>query len=196
MKIIITSNSRSLRRALCTLLLGIAGLWAMPRSANAQQLYVGQYDVTNTVGEYSATTGAVNTNFSTITGLNGPAGLALSGNDLFVANYGGGSGTTVGEYDATTGGAAINPSFITGLNDPWGLVLSGNDLFVSNAGGTTVGEYNATTGAAIKASFITGLSAPTGLLVTPVPEPSPCSMIAVGGAALLGIMLRKRQRTA
>jgi len=35
-KTIITSNSRPLRHALCTLLLGIAALWAMPRSAMAQ----------------------------------------------------------------------------------------------------------------------------------------------------------------
>ena len=31
-----TSNSGPLRRALCTLLLGIAALWAMPRNASAQ----------------------------------------------------------------------------------------------------------------------------------------------------------------
>ena len=42
MKTIITSNSRPLRRALCTLFLGIAALWAMLRSAQAQLLYVGQ----------------------------------------------------------------------------------------------------------------------------------------------------------
>ena len=36
MKTIITSNSRPLRRALCTLLVGVAALWAMPRSASAQ----------------------------------------------------------------------------------------------------------------------------------------------------------------
>lgn len=37
-------------------------------------------------------------------------GLALSGNHLFVANYG---ISTVGEYKATTG-AAINANFVTG----------------------------------------------------------------------------------
>lgn len=42
MNTIITSNSRSLRRALCTLLLGIAALRAMLRNAQAQLLYVGQ----------------------------------------------------------------------------------------------------------------------------------------------------------
>ena len=43
---------------------------------------------------------------------------------------------------------------------------------------------------------IMGLNRPTGLLVASVPEPSTWSMIAVGGVALLGIMLRKKHRTA
>jgi hypothetical protein len=68
---------------------------------------------------------------------------------------------------------------------------------VLNAGSGTVGEYNATTGAAINANLITGLTNPYGLAVAPVPEPSAWSMIAaVGGVALLGIMLRKKHRTA
>jgi hypothetical protein len=154
----ITSNSRPLRRALCTLLLCIAALWAIPTSARAQ-LYVSQ-PFQGSIGEYNASTGiAINANF--ITGLNYPYGFALSGNTLFVANYG---GTTVGTYNATTG-AAINANFITGLSDPEGLAVSGDTLFVSQliviggtAEGTTVGTYNATTGAVINANFITGLS--------------------------------------
>jgi hypothetical protein len=154
MKTIITSDGRPLRRALCTLLLGIAALWAMPTSARAQ-LYVGQF-ATNSVGEYNATTGAA-INASFITGLAGNPGLALSGNDLFVLTNGAnGSGPgTVGEYDATTG-AAINANFITGLVAPFSIVLSPNNLLVGSSVGT-VGEYNATTGAVINANFITGL---------------------------------------
>jgi len=125
----ITSSSRPLYRALCTLLLCIAVLWAMPKSARAQLL----------ASEYSS--------------------------------------DSVGEFNATTG-ALINPSFITGLNGP--------------SDSNTVGEYNATTGAAINASFIKGLSNPSELAV--VPEPSALSMIAVGGVALLGVLLRRRHR--
>jgi len=44
MKTIITSNWRPLRRALCTLLLGIAALWAMPRSARAQTSFIIAYN--------------------------------------------------------------------------------------------------------------------------------------------------------
>jgi hypothetical protein len=154
MNTIITSNSRLLRRALCTLLLGIAALWAMPRIAYAQ-LYVGQGPTPGeggTVGEYNVTTGApINGIF--ITGLSEPEGLALSGNNLFVAQE---DNNTVGEYNATTG-AAINASFITGVSIPAGLAVSGNNLFVASQSGTvagTVAEYNATTGALINANFI------------------------------------------
>jgi hypothetical protein len=51
-------------------------------------------------------------------------GLALSGNHLFVANYG---ISTVGEYKATTG-AAINANFVTGLNSgAFALELTAQD---------------------------------------------------------------------
>src|SRR5271166_1931658 len=117
MKTIIRSNSRPLSRALCTLLFGIAALWAMPRNALGR------------VGEYNATTGAaINANLIP----NGGGPLALSGNTLFVWSAFG----TVGKYDATTG-AAINANFITGLILPGeGLALSGNDLFVANSQST------------------------------------------------------------
>ena len=67
----------------------------------------------------------INANF--ITGLNGPFGLVVLNNRLYVANSNGGS---VGLYNATTG-AAINPAFITdSLAGPSGLVLLGNRLYV------------------------------------------------------------------
>src|SRR5271167_4574084 len=106
MKPIMPSNWKVQCRVLCTLLLGIAALWAMPRSAHAQ-LYVSQV-FNGGVGKYNATTGAaINANF--ITGLSSPKGLALSGNHLFVTNV---LSNTIGEYDATTG-AAIKANFIT-----------------------------------------------------------------------------------
>ena len=196
MKTIITSNWRPPHRALFTLLLGIAALWAMPRSARAQVLYV-SLNGANIVGEYDATSGAA-INANLITGLNLPRGLALSGNNLLVSNVG---GTTVGEYNATTG-AVINATLIA-PSEPHGLALSGNNLFVLGStpfvGDAMVGEYDATTGATINATLIPGLAQgafPNGLAVASVPEPSPWSMIAVGGVALLGIILRKRPRSA
>jgi hypothetical protein len=128
----------------------------------SQPLYVGQVGTSN-VGEYNATTGAViNANF--ITGLELPRGLAVSGNNLFVTNWGA-PYSTVGEYDATTG-AAMNANFATGLNTPGGLAVSGNDLFVADYGNSTVIQYDTTTGAVIN---FYRLASPSGLAVTPTP---------------------------
>ncbi len=162
MKTTLTSNWRPLLRAFYPFLIAAAALWAMPRTARAQ-LYVTEVPpgvVLGFVGKYDATTGAA-ISPSFITGLNGPVGLAVLGNKLFMANFFSG---TVGKYDTKTG-AAINASFITGLSFPIGLVLLGNTLFVSTEGNNTVGEYDAKTGAAINPSFITGLTDPVGIAV-------------------------------
>jgi hypothetical protein len=82
---------------------GIAALWAMPRSASSQVLYVAEAN--GTVGKYNATTGVCDQS-QLHHGLSLAYGLAVSGNTLFVSDLVGG---TVGEYDATTG-AAINGS--------------------------------------------------------------------------------------
>jgi len=189
MKTIMTSKWRPLCRALCTLLLGIAALWAMPRSARAQLYVINQNS--SAIGEYNATTGAIiNAEFITV-GINGPTALLLSGNTLFVANE---IGNSVAEYNATTG-AVINVNFITALDGPQGLALWGNNLFVSNDISNTVSEYNATTGALINANVIPiGLDGPGSLAVASVPEPSTWLMIALGGVALLGIMHPKKHR--
>lgn len=121
----IPSNGRPVCRALCTLLLCFAALWAVPRSARAQ-LYVNQDAnpssqlVASGVGEYNAATGAaINANF--ISGLNEPLALAVSANTLYVADIIG-AGGTIRAYNAGTG-AVINANFITGL-DPSGIAVS------------------------------------------------------------------------
>ncbi len=69
------------------------------------------------IGEYTLAGATINA--SLITGLNSPAGLALSGEDLYVANYGVG---TIGEY--TTAGATVNTSLVPGALDyPWGVLV-------------------------------------------------------------------------
>jgi hypothetical protein len=86
------------------------------------------------VSEYDATTGAlINANF--IRGLNQRLGLAVFGNNIFVADFFSG---TVGKYNATTG-AVINANF---------MVLC-NNLFVANSIMGIVDQYDATTGALI-----------------------------------------------
>jgi hypothetical protein len=105
------------------------------------------------IGVYDATTGATINASLVSSGLGGPqGGLALSGGNLYVTNYGAG---TVGEYDATTG-ATINAALVSGipLNGPWGVAVSGGHLYVTAYGSGTVGEYDATTGATINASLV------------------------------------------
>jgi len=107
MKTIITSNWRVRHRAFCVLLLGIAALWAMPRTARAQTLYVVQD------GNYPVSAYDVSTNPATLIYANfipnSPGqmfgALAVSGNNLYVMKTG--PTTVVSEYDATTG-VAIN----------------------------------------------------------------------------------------
>ena len=105
---------------------------------HGQQIYV---ESTGVVGEYNADGSAVNA--SLITGLSGYNGLAISGDDLFVANQNFGVGS-VGEY--TTSGGTINASLITGLAAGDGTIapaVSGNSLFVFNpyGGGERISEY-------------------------------------------------------
>ena len=112
--------------------------------------------VAGTVGEY--TTSGATVNASLITGLDDPAGIAVSGGDLFVAET---NIDAISEYNATTGGL-INFAFVTGLSGPAGIAVSGGDLFVTSLNQGTVGEFNATTGATVNASLVTGLNRPAG----------------------------------
>ena len=75
--------------------------------APAQFLLISNYG-NNTVGKYDAVTGAaINATFiNNQQGLNGPVGLAVDGNNLYVANE---LIDTVSQYNATTGSRAPSP---------------------------------------------------------------------------------------
>ncbi len=65
-------------------LIALALTCSLAATLKAQNvLYVANY-ANNTIGEYTDSGSSVNA--SLITGLDGPVGLAISGNDLFVAN--------------------------------------------------------------------------------------------------------------
>ncbi len=100
--------------------------------------------------------------------LDQPSGIAVCGDNLFVANYG---FDTVSEF--TTSGALVSASLVpTGpLFGPSGLVVSGNKLFVANYSSDTISEFT-TSGALVSASLV-----PTGPLFGP-------SGIAVSGDKL------------
>ena len=161
MKTKIQSHRGQFALALVPLLLSAAAFFCtLSQSARAATLFVGlQAGAPNgSVGTYDAAGAVINSSF--ITGLDGPQGLLLSGNTLYVADYLAGR---VGTYDATTG-AAINASFISGagVGSPDSFALLGNLLFVASINGT-VGVYNALTGMAINANLIAGLTNPQGL---------------------------------
>lgn len=145
------------RRRAFKLFIAAAVFWTASKSAYAQ-MYISDFS-DGRVSEYNPTTGlAIDANF--MTGLQGPSGLALAGNRLFVASAGSGN---VGEYDATTG-AAINPDFITNVPYANRLLVSGNDLFLESDlpgadGIREVVKYDATTGAVIKTKTMIVLDA-------------------------------------
>jgi uncharacterized repeat protein (TIGR01451 family) len=114
--------------------------------------------LSNTATVISAAGQAVNA--SLVTGLDKPEGIAVSGDDLFVANEGNG---TIGEY--TLAGTPIKPELITGLASSFGIAVSGDDLFVANYKSGMIGEYN-TSGGVINATLVTGLIAPSQIAVS------------------------------
>ena len=85
------------------------------------------------IGEYGLDGTPINSSFIPL--LNSPAGLAVSGSDLFVV-----SGSGVGEYNLN--GTPVNTSLITGLSDPSGIAISGSNLFVTSGNGGGVSEYS------------------------------------------------------
>ena len=276
MKTIITSNWRPLRRALCILFIGIAALWAMPRSARAQTSFIiahnGSTDPTtegftpaagvgvSTAGPiaddmglaaWSIAGSATNSQFGYVSGALSAAqqadiasqgfvltldarvlqGLAPAYNDVNPVVIGGAAldtGTTrweielglnsngdtvvvlptsVDSFGPGNSVEAPGPSFTLAGSDSsyntYQLVFNpvtqsanlfvdgierlqdytGNPTFVENRGLI----WGAWSGGQGNFAFVQ---------VASVPEPSTWSMIAVGGVALLGMMLRKRHRTA
>jgi len=99
-------------------------------------------------------------------GLSYPAGIAISGNNLYIVNVNTG---TIGVYNAYSG-SVINADFIGGLNSPFGIAISddGTTLYVANGGNNTIGVYDVTgtTSVTINANFITGLDNPHGIAIS------------------------------
>ncbi|MBV8277962.1 MAG: hypothetical protein JO170_22240 [Verrucomicrobia bacterium] len=88
-----------------------------------------------------------------------PAGMALSGTNLYVANY---EEDSIAKIDTTTGGGNadfIKVGDVNGIAYPYALAIKGNILYVTNNYGDSNGkvyisEYDATSGAQINPLFI------------------------------------------
>ena len=109
-----------------------AALCAMPVTTRAQIFETNVGDAT--IGEYTTSGAAVNP--ALVSGLLQPAGIAVSGDKLFVVDE---SANTIGEY--TTSGATVNFSLISGLSFPSGIAVSGGNLFVAEGFNGRIGEY-------------------------------------------------------
>lgn len=162
---------------ICGIALALA--CCLAATLKAQDIYVINVEA-NTLGEYGLDGSTVNASLVTsASGLGYPYGIAISGDDVFVANWD--NGGTIAEY--TTSGATVNASLITGLQYPCGIAIFGNDLFVTANGEGTVGEYT-TSGVTINASLISGLYDPVGIAIS-VPEPSVYTLAGLGAALWL-----------
>ncbi len=124
-----------------------------PASLYAQDIYVSDL-YGNSISEYTLSGTPVATPLASGSDLGNPFGMAVSGDTLYVANYG---ADTISEYNANTGAEIGTNPFISGvgLNQPADLLLNGDDLYVANIGGSStpnngsVYEFNALTGAMI-----------------------------------------------
>jgi hypothetical protein len=110
------------------------------------------------VGKYTTSGTAVDRDL--IAGLSFPNALAISGNKLFVADFGNGN---IGKYTAS--GEPLNAQLVSKLASVSGIAVFRNSLFVANSSLGTISQYNATTGELINPTLISGLSHPSGLAV-------------------------------
>jgi hypothetical protein len=137
------------------------------------------------ISEYNALTGASETP-ALVPNLYDTFGLAVSGTDLFVSSYAGG---TVGEY--TIAGAIVNASLVTGLPDGTsGLTISGTTIYVADGSG--VAMYNVSTGTLI-GTITAGLEQANSVAV--IPEPSTWALLATGSVGLVIFALRRRSQS-
>ncbi len=151
-------------------------------------LYV---STSNAVYAYNAATGAPLVSGALINNQYGSAGLAVNGNELYVADEGAG---TVTLYNATTGVQIGSAPLISGLKDPTKIELYDGDLYVSDDGGANmITVYDATTGLPVLGSY-PGSSCSGNFTIVggdgvPVPEPSTWALL-VAGLLLLGWRVR------
>lgn len=122
-------------------------------SLRAQQLYVSDMGG-NTVSTYTLDGTPIDQPL--VNNLSNPFGVAVSGNTLYVANYGLG---TLATYNASTGAGIGSNPLISGLSNPADILVSGNTLYVTNMGNGTVDAFNATTGSLLGGNpLISGLT--------------------------------------
>jgi hypothetical protein len=97
-----------------------------------------------------------------VTGLSFPYGLALNGDDLYIAE---GGANKISKIDITLS----NPSttdVVTGMSRPLGLFLDNEELYIGEYNAGRISKIDITQPSPIPATVATGLSKPTGLLLS------------------------------
>lgn len=98
-----------------------------------------------------------------LTGLNTPYGLAIEGDDLYVALDREGK---VAQLDLSLNAAAPTPNDVaTGLHTPGGLVLDGTTLYVAEIFGDKITKIDLQDANATPVDVVTGLNRPVSLAI-------------------------------
>ena len=112
-----------------------------------------------TIGEY--TTAGATVNAALISGLNGPLGIAVSGSNLFVANYGDWHDRRIHHL----GGDGERRADLGVERPVWALRCRARICLSRTFAHGTIGEYT-TSGATVNAALISGLNDPHGIAVS------------------------------
>jgi 6-phosphogluconolactonase (cycloisomerase 2 family) len=163
--------------------------------------------ITDKVASYNLSNGALaNANFIG-TGLSLPAGLAVLGNVLFVADLG---NDRIGTYNATTG-AVINANYITKTTigstigpDAESISLFGNQLFITDINNDKIEAFDVSNSSTpvvltVATNGVNGLNVTgavdthdaTGLVV--IPEPGSIALLGFGLPTMLGLWRFRRR---
>ena len=97
-----------------------------------------------------------------ISTLNAPSGVAKNGNDLYVAEIGGGRIQKI-DLSKTT---PTKTTIISGLSSPTGLLINGNDLYIAEYGANRISKIDITKSSPTRTTVVTGLDTPSRLALS------------------------------
>jgi outer membrane protein assembly factor BamB len=149
------------------ILITLVSTFSLLSFLHAENLYVLAYNTApelqlpprgGTVGVYDSTTGAaINESLITFTS-NYPSGIAVTGSNLYISTYVGGSSSAgdISKYNATNG-ALIWKTSLASSSGANGIAATSDTIYVVDARNEVILTYNATNGVLKNASFISGV---------------------------------------
>jgi hypothetical protein len=143
-------------------------------SADIFATYNDGSDSSNPCAVGEATTAGQIVNAALITGFSENPGIAISGNDLFITNWGtwdvnnsAYDNATIDEY--TTSGTLVQAGFIRGITEPSAIAISGSDIFITETLGiegtqSVLAEYTLG-GELVHSALISNLDNPVAMAI-------------------------------